>query len=377
MSWPVVPTPNPMSSDRERISEFDAADERFMAASLRYARRNEGLTGTNPSVGTLLVKGGVVQGRGVTAVGGRPHAETVAIAQAGTRAQGSTAYVTLEPCAHHGVTPPCAQALIDAGVKRVVTAWVDPDQRVDGKGHKRLRDAGIQVSTGLCAQQAERNLSAYLTRKSHSRTKVTLKLAVSADGKLGLSGQEVAITGERSRSFVHALRARSDAILIGISTALTDDPDLTCRLPGLEGRSPHRVVLDSKARLPVSSRLAQSAARCPVFVASEAPLPSDLSSLGVRRIAAEEHDGRLALPEILEDLAGLGYSSVLVEGGGTVAQSFLVAQLVDDIILLVGHENLGPNGLTSPLHPDEVPRGFQVVRRMTFENDTCIMMERC
>ncbi|MEL6966812.1 MAG: bifunctional diaminohydroxyphosphoribosylaminopyrimidine deaminase/5-amino-6-(5-phosphoribosylamino)uracil reductase RibD, partial [Pseudomonadota bacterium] len=190
-------------------------DDRYMAACLRLARRHTGLTASNPSVGTLLVQhqpgGSLIVGRGITAIGGRPHAERVAIDQAGERARGATAYVTLEPCAHHGATPPCATALIEAGVSRVVTAWIDPDSRVDGKGHAMLEAAGFAVETGVRSSDAARDLQAYLTRKQLNRPAVTLKLAVSADGYLGRRGEEVAITGALSRAMVHRLRAEHDA----------------------------------------------------------------------------------------------------------------------------------------------------------------------
>ncbi|MBN9135465.1 MAG: bifunctional diaminohydroxyphosphoribosylaminopyrimidine deaminase/5-amino-6-(5-phosphoribosylamino)uracil reductase RibD, partial [Phyllobacterium sp.] len=241
-------------------SEQSALDRRYMAAAIRLSRSHQGLTGTNPSVATLIVdKDGVIAGRGVTAIGGRPHAETQALAEAGDRARGATAYVTLEPCAHHGKTPPCADALVTAGVSRVVAAANDPDDRVAGRGYAILRNGGIEVVTGVLAAEAADYLAGYLIRSSKKRPEVTLKLALSADGYIGRHGTgQITITGPAARAQVHLMRAESDAILVGIGTALADDHILTCRLPGLENRSPVRVVLDSRLRLPLDSKLVQS-----------------------------------------------------------------------------------------------------------------------
>ena len=242
-------------------------DERFMAAAIRLSRRNLGLTSTNPSVACLIVRDGAVVGSAVTAPGGRPHAETQALAMAGEAARGATAYVTLEPCSHHGKTPPCADALISSGVARVVVSVTDPDERVAGRGLSMLRDAGIAVETGVLEAEGRAALTAYLTRQTKKRPHVTLKLAVSSDGMLGRLGEgQVAITGLVSRGQVHVARAETDAILVGIGTALADDPDLTCRLPGLESRSPVRIVLDPRVELSPASKLARSARDVPVIV---------------------------------------------------------------------------------------------------------------
>ena len=219
-----------------------ALDRRYMAAAIRLARWHEGRTGSNPSVATLIVREiegmPVIVGRGVTAIGGRPHAEPQALAEAGELARGATAYVTLEPCAHHGRTPPCAEALVAAGVSRVVAAATDPDDRVSGRGYAILRQAGIEVEEGVLAADAERDLAGYLTRRIKNRVHVTLKLAISANGKIGRrDGAQMPITGEITRRQVHAMRAQSDVILIGVGTATNDDPDLTCRLPGQIGRA--------------------------------------------------------------------------------------------------------------------------------------------
>ncbi|WHO72048.1 bifunctional diaminohydroxyphosphoribosylaminopyrimidine deaminase/5-amino-6-(5-phosphoribosylamino)uracil reductase RibD [Rhizobium sp. BT03] len=251
-------------------------DESFMAAAIRLSRRHLGRTAINPSVGCLIVRDGVVVGQAVTAIGGRPHAEPQALAEAGEAARGATAYVTLEPCSHHGKTPPCAEALIAYGVARVVISVTDPDPRVSGRGIAMLREAGIEVDAGVLEAEGRRSLAGYLTRQTKNRPYVTLKLAVSADGMIGRQGAgQVAITGSEARAEVQALRAETDAILVGIGTAISDDPLLTVRTPGLEAQSPVRIVLDPSLALPLTSKLVATAREVPVIVvASEEILPS-------------------------------------------------------------------------------------------------------
>ena len=225
----------------QKTRQSQAADRRYMELALALGHRTLGQTWPNPAVGAVVVKDGVIVGRGWTAPGGRPHGEPQALARAGEAARGATVYVTLEPCSHHGKTPPCADALIAAGVKRVVSAIEDPNPEVAGQGHARLRAAGIVVDVGLCADEARRAHAGHIRRITSGRPHVTLKLAVSADGKIGAAGHKpVAITGDAVRAKVHLQRAHSDAILIGIGTALADDPELTCRLPGMEKLSPVR-----------------------------------------------------------------------------------------------------------------------------------------
>ncbi|MGO8504770.1 bifunctional diaminohydroxyphosphoribosylaminopyrimidine deaminase/5-amino-6-(5-phosphoribosylamino)uracil reductase RibD [Rhizobium leguminosarum] len=242
-------------------------DERFMAAAIRLSRWHLGRTATNPSVGCLIVRDGVIVGRAVTALSGRPHAETQALAEAGALARGATAYVTLEPCSHHGRTPPCSEALIAYGVARVVISVTDPDPRVSGRGIAMLREAGIEVDAGLLEAEGRHSLAAYLTRQTKNRPYVTLKLAVSADGMIGREGEgQVAITGPEARAQVQALRAETDAILVGIGTAIADDPLLTVRTPGLESQSPIRIVLDPSLALPLTSKLVETTRQVPVIV---------------------------------------------------------------------------------------------------------------
>ena len=359
------------------MNEFSALDHRYMAACLRYARRHEGLTGTNPSVGTLLVANGCIVGRGITAHGGRPHAESIAIAQAGEKTRGATAYVSLEPCAHHGATPPCAQALIDAGVARVVTAWIDPDTRVDGKGHEMLRNAGIVVETGLCGERAAQDLGGYLSRKQRNRPHVTLKLANSKDGKLGLAGQEVPITGPLARAYVHRMRAANDAILVGRGTVEADDPELTCRLPGLLQRSPKRFVLDTHASSSAGAKIFNDNSGISTTVVT---LNQEFAKLKfsshVEVMVAEQHQGRLALPEVLEDMAGLGISTLMVEGGAEVAQSFLDFDLVDSLALFTSSTEVGTEGIQSPIVIDTVSDAFSKSRELAFGNDKLNLFHR-
>ncbi len=354
-------------------------DRRFMAAAIRLSRKHSGLTSTNPSVGTLIVRddgaGPEIVGRGVTAIGGRPHAETEALAEAGPKARGATAYVTLEPCAHHGRTPPCANALVAAGVARVVGAASDPDQRVSGRGYAILREAGVEVVEGVFADEAADAMAGYLIRSLKKRPEVILKLALSIDGMIGRPGEgQFAITGEISRRQVHMMRADVDAILVGIGTAIEDDPELTVRLPGLANRSPARIVLDRTARLPVTSKLVQSARGVPLLVAAsvsaDAARRAALEAAGARFLATETYDGRIALPELLEDLAAQGMSSVLVEGGAATARHFLDEGLVDRIALFSGAVLIGEGGLAAPIDPAHMPDGFRLLREARFGDDS-------
>src|SRR3984885_11440087 len=237
-------------------TESKAADRRFMALALALGRRGLGRTHPNPAVGAVVVKDGVIVGRGWTQPGGRPHAEPVALAQAGSAARGATLYVTLEPCSHVGKSPPCADAVIAAGIQRVVSAIEDPNPDVAGQGHAKLRNAGIEVDVGLDAAEAARAHAGHFRRVRDKRPHVILKLAVSTDDKIAASGHKpVAISGELTKARMHLLRAQCDAILVGIGTVLSDDPLLTCRLPGMEARSPVRVVLDRSLRKSGTSRL--------------------------------------------------------------------------------------------------------------------------
>src|SRR6202158_3906770 len=251
----------------QESKQSKAADQRFMQLALTLGRRGQGRTWPNPAVGAVVVKDGVIVGRGWTQPGGRPHAEPVALARAGEAARGATLYVTLEPCSHIGKSPPCADAIIAAGIARVVSAIEDPNPEVAGQGHAKLRAAGIAVDIGLGAAEAAHDHAGHFRRIRAKRPHVILKLAVSSDDKIGAAGRKpLAISGEAARARVHLLRAQCDAILVGIGTVLADNPRLTCRLPGMEARSPVRVVLDRSLRVPGTSRLVQSARETPLWV---------------------------------------------------------------------------------------------------------------
>ncbi len=357
-------------------------DERYMAAAIRLARCHEGLTGTNPSVACVLVRedgnGSYIIGSGVTAIGGRPHAEPIALAEAGELAKGATAYVTLEPCAHHGKTPPCAQTLITAGVSRVVTAVVDPDERVNQLGHKMLTDAGIEVEIDCLPENANIGLRAYLNRKLNNRCYVTLKLALSADGALGIKGDgQVSITGPLAKSQTYLMRARRQAILVGAGTIIEDDPELTCRLSGLAGNSPIRIVLDPNGHTSLNSKVFRSAKSVRTIVvagdAMEAKRRDELRELGCEILPCEMEDGHVALPELLEDLAGIGILSVMVEGGARIAKSFLDENLVDEIVLLQGQKKILDSvdeGVLSPLTSKTLPNTFEPIEVLKLGADT-------
>ncbi|MGB8287362.1 bifunctional diaminohydroxyphosphoribosylaminopyrimidine deaminase/5-amino-6-(5-phosphoribosylamino)uracil reductase RibD [Rhizobium ruizarguesonis] len=365
-------------------------DERFMAAAIRLSRWHLGRTATNPSVGCLIVKDGVIVGRAVTALSGRPHAETQALAEAGALARGATAYVTLEPCSHHGRTPPCAEALIAYGVARVVISVTDPDPRVSGRGIAVLREAGIEVDAGVLETEGRQSLAAYLARQTKNRPYVTLKLAVSADGMIGRHGAgQVAITGPEARAQVQALRAETDAILVGIGTAIADDPLLTVRSPGLESQSPIRIVLDPSLALPLTSKLVGTARDVPVIVvASEegslSQAEGDIASTEMEsRRAALEAAGVEVVhcnpyhPEVLlPALATRGISSLLVEGGAKTARLFLEAGLVDRIQLYQAPVVIGERGIESPLDATDIPSGFAHTGTLMFGGDRLDEYER-
>lgn len=326
-------------------------DRTFMELALRLGRRTMGATGANPAVGCVLVRDDgpapVIVARGWTGAGGRPHAEARALDAAGAAARGATAYVTLEPCAHHGGTPPCASALVAAGVSRAVVAIEDPDPRVSGRGFAILREAGVAVDVGLCAEAARHDLAGFLSRVGTGRPHVTLKLAVSRDDKIALSARApTPITGAEALARSHLLRAASDAILVGIGTALADDPDLTCRLPGLEDRSPLRVVLDGELQLDPASRLAASAAQVPVLVFCDAAASrareAALAAAGVETVRLAD---RRDIGAMLACLGGRAISRLLVEGGATVAAAFVERDLVDEIIVFRAPRMLGANAV--------------------------------
>jgi diaminohydroxyphosphoribosylaminopyrimidine deaminase/5-amino-6-(5-phosphoribosylamino)uracil reductase len=321
-----------------------------MRHALRLAERALGSVAPNPAVGCVIVApDGRIVGRGHTQPGGRPHAETVALEAAGAQARGATAYVSLEPCAHHGKTPPCAQALIAAGVARVVAAVEDPDPRVAGGGLAMLRDAGVAVTAEVLKAEAAQLNQGFFLRIAQNRPLVTLKIAQSLDGRIASSsGESRWITGAAARGAGHLLRASHDAILIGIETALADDPELTCRVPGLEGRSPVRVVLDTRLRLTEWSRLAQTAQDIPVivFTAVRANGPLAASAVEIVQVRRDAR-GRPDLGAVLRHLANRGITRLLVEGGASVHAAFLDRSYVDRLEVFSAPMALGGAGRAS------------------------------
>jgi diaminohydroxyphosphoribosylaminopyrimidine deaminase/5-amino-6-(5-phosphoribosylamino)uracil reductase len=361
------------------------ADRRFMELALALGRRGLGRTWPNPAVGAVVVKEGVIVGRGWTQAGGRPHAEPVALAQAGEAARGATLYVTLEPCSHFGKSPPCADAIIAAAIAHVVAAIEDPNPEVAGKGHARLRAAGISVDVGLCAAEAAYAHVGHFRRVRDKRPHVILKLAVSADEKIGAAGHKpVVITGEAAKTRVHLLRAQCDAILVGIGTVLADDPLLTCRLPGMEKRSPVRVVLDRALRIPGQSQLVHSARETLLWVfASEladAPAAMKLGGAGAQVIRVAPSDKGLDLKAVLHALAERGITRLMVEGGSRVASSFVAAGLVDEVWLLRGTDEVGADGVPPldalPLSAITQSPAFRVRASETLDKDSLTIFER-
>jgi diaminohydroxyphosphoribosylaminopyrimidine deaminase/5-amino-6-(5-phosphoribosylamino)uracil reductase len=371
----------------EKSKASKAADQRFMALALALGRRGQGRTWPNPAVGAVVVKDGIIVGRGWTQPGGRPHAEVEALKRAGEAARGATLYVTLEPCSHHGKSPPCADAVIAAGIARVVSAIEDPNPEVAGQGHARLRAAGIVVDVGLGATDAAHDHAGHFRRIRDTRPHVILKLAVSSDDRIAAAGRKpVAVTGEAARSRVHLLRAQCDAILVGIGTVLADDPLLTTRLPGMEAQSPVRVVLDRALRIPGSSRLVHSAREVPLWVMTsnlaEAPAAMKLGAAGAQviRVAATSAPPGLDLRAVLHALAERGITRLLVEGGSRVASSFVAAGLVDEVWLLRGPGAIGADGIRAldalPLSAIAQSPELKVRASESLQDDTLIIYER-
>ncbi len=326
------------------------ADRRFMQLALSLGRRGLGRTWPNPAVGAVVVKDGVIVGRGWTQAGGRPHAEPEALGRAGDAARGATLYVTLEPCSHFGKSPPCADAIIAAGIARVVASIEDPNPEVAGQGFARLRAAGITVDIGLGAAEATHDHAGHIRRIRDRRPHVILKLAVSSDDKIAAIGHRpLEITGDAAKTRVHLLRAQSDAILVGIGTVLADDPLLTCRLPGMEPRSPARVVLDRALRIPGAGRLVHSARQTPLWVmtseTAEAAAAVRLGAAGAQVMRLHATQGGLDLAAVLHALSDKGITRLLVEGGARVASSFVAGSLVDEIWLLRGPGTVGADGV--------------------------------
>jgi len=330
-----------------------------MRAALSLARRGLGTVWPNPAVGCVIVKDGIVVGRGWTQPGGRPHAETEALCRAGSAAAGACVYVTLEPCNHFGETPPCTKALLEAGVARVVTAMEDPDPRTAGGGHARLKACGVDVVTGVLADAAMALNAGFLSRVKTGMPMATLKAATTLDGKIAAKGGSSRwITGVEARSRGHILRSTHDAIMIGIGTAIADAPLLTCRIPGIEHRSPVRVVVDSQLRLPVDSPLVTTAQKRPTWILTAAESDAhqwEDQGVEIVRVGADS-EGRVDMIEGLNALGGCGITRLLIEGGGALAASCLRQELIAEIYWfrtggIMGADGISavaPYGITTP-----------------------------
>lgn len=343
-----------------------------MRHALALGRRGVGRTGANPSVGCVIVASdGRIVGRARTSDGGRPHAETNALASAGNAARGATAFVTLEPCATVTETPSCADSLIGAGIARVVVAVLDPDPRTNGAGIAKLRNAGIEVVTGVLNAEAEKSHAGFFKRTREVRPYVTLKIAQSLDGMTQTaSGDSKWITGDEARRYGHLLRARNDAILVGINTVLADDPELTCRLPGLETQSPVRVVLDTQLRLSANSKLVATATRTPTIVFTTTKTGGGaLREKGVEVLqVARDARGRPDISALLTELAKKNITRLLVEGGATVHAAFLDRGLADRLEIFTAPTILGAAGRSAvdalaALTLPEAPRFHRLSQR--------------
>lgn len=362
-----------------------------MLAAIGLARRGLGRTSPNPSVGAIVVDPatGEIIARARTANGGRPHAEPVALALAGPRARGATLYVTLEPCSHLGRTPPCADAVIAAGIARVVVGGVDPDPRVAGRGLARLRAAGIEVVENLPAavRDAAREVTlGHILRVCERRPFVELKMALrAADGSVprGHEGVPLMVSNLASRAHAHILRARADAILVGAGTLRDDNPELTCRLPGMADRSPRRIVLSRRADVALSAKVVRTAREVPTIVAhgpdAERQRLAGLAAAGVETLGVGVVDGRLWLPAVLEGLAARGVTRLLVEGGPAVWRAFLSHSLADrmTVILAGATAAVGEPRLFTLLAPYGVSRDFALAgARPSGDNDFIFELRR-
>lgn len=354
-----------------------------MRAALGLARRGLGTVWPNPAVGCVILSAdGDVAGRGWTQPGGRPHAETEALARAGGRARGGTAYVTLEPCSHHGQTPPCAEALIEAGLRRVVIAVTDPDPRVDGGGAAMLEAAGIEVTAGVCEAAARAVNDGFISRVTAGRPRVSLKLATSLDGRIATaSGESQWITGPAARATVHRLRAAHDVVLTGMGTVRADNPSLTVRLPGLPIRPPVRAVMTSGAMLPGGSALAQAEQDAPVWMVSagEAAPAETARAETVIKVAADD-SGRPDFAACIGALGEQGITRVMIEAGGGIVASALRSGVVDRIYWFQAAKVIGGDGLpvVGALGIEDLGSapGFRVVSSRPVGDDLLTILER-
>jgi diaminohydroxyphosphoribosylaminopyrimidine deaminase/5-amino-6-(5-phosphoribosylamino)uracil reductase len=364
-----------------------AMDERLMRMTLALGERHLGRTWPNPSVGALVVRwdarGPMILAQGVTERGGRPHAERIALESAGAAARGATLFVSLEPCSHHGRTPPCVDAILAAGVARVVTALEDPDPRVRGRGHALLRKHGVALTTGVLAAEAKRAHRGHILRATVGRPAVTLKLAQTADGFAGRAdGTRLYITGERSNARTHMIRSQADAIMVGVGTVLADDPQLTVRLSGMENRSPVRVILDSRLRTPPAAQVVATAGRVPTWIVTTELAPAEAESAlrvaGVDVIRVAGPPGRLDLEAALRALAARGITRVFSEGGPSCAEALVEHGLADEFALATSSTSLGEAGVPAlgPQLKEALSECFRLVAEEQLGPDRLEFFER-
>ena len=366
---------------------MNQTDEYWMSNALALAERGLGRVAPNPAVGCVIVQDGALVARGWTQPGGRPHAEAEALARAADRAKNADVYITLEPCAHQGKTPPCAEALIKAEVARVICALGDPDQQVNGAGMKALRKAGIEVVENVLAEEAAFLNAGYLLHRRALRPLVTLKIAASLDGRIASPRQHSRwITSEAARRHAHALRANHDAVLIGVRTALADDPELTCRLPGMEAHTPIAIVADGHLAINLTSKLVQRAERHPLWILCRADADSDrreaLVSAGVKLFSCDIHptSGMIDIQHALSLLAGEGITRLLVEGGSRIAASFLQGDFVDRVVWFTAPMVIGGDGVAAVAgmgfdRLSDAPR-FRPLLSQPVERDMMMTFER-
>lgn len=372
-------------SESSAVTRFLKSDQGHMQAALGLARRGLGRVWPNPAVGCVLVADGRVVGRGRTADGGRPHAETEALAMAGSRAAGATAYITLEPCSQQGQTPPCAQALIDAGIKRVVVATEDPDPRVSGRGLALLRKNAIEVSLGLESEAAKAINAGFVSRVERGRPLITLKVVSSLDGRVATRlGDRKGVIGPAAEAYGHFLRADHDAILIGSGTALEVNPRLDCRLPGLGQTSPLPIVIDGHLVLPLTGHLVTNAEKRPLWVLTrddnDPARRQAMAGCGVELIEIPAREGRIDLALAMQALGARGLTRVLVEAGGHLAAALLRARLVDRLAWFRAPLLLGGDGLAAALscgvdHLEDAPR-WRVLSVSAIGDDMIEILER-
>ncbi|PIR38961.1 MAG: riboflavin biosynthesis protein RibD [Alphaproteobacteria bacterium CG11_big_fil_rev_8_21_14_0_20_39_49] len=344
---------------------------KFMQIALNLSKRWVGLTAPNPTVGCVMVKDGQIIATGITAKGGRPHAEYIALHKAGDAAKGATAYVTLEPCSHYGETPPCADSLIKSGVARVVVATKDSFVKVSGEGIKKLKDAGIEVVTGVCEEDARKINEGFFSIHEKGRPYVTLKLATCANGKIADKlGNSKWITGEDTRAYAHYIRAKNDAILVGVGTVIADDPILNCRLNGMENQSPIRVITDNSLRTPIDSKLVRTAHDIPTYIICSTDAENkniEQSGVEILRCKADVN-----VEEAVKILASKGITRLMVEGGSKVASSFIKANVVDELIWMQAEKEIDEDGIDAIEAMDIkkiAEEKFEKISELQMEND--------